>query len=55
MRKIWYCAYCGKFHSPLKKAYGFDGWNRKNTSYYKDNLCYKGVVFVTLFRNSFKD
>lgn len=48
MRSIWYCAYCGKFHSPLKKAYGFDGWERKNAGRNMDNLCGRGLVFVTL-------
>lgn len=48
---FWYCAFCGRYHSNLKKRYRFPyykkGIRRIDN---KDNVCSRGLLFIDLLR-----
>ena len=48
---MWYCAYCGKYHTRLTPAYGFDGWKRSGKTKARDSLCMKGLFYTVLLKD----
>lgn len=52
IKVIWYCSFCGRYHTGLTKAYDFSGWRRKGKDKSKDNLCGKGLLFISLLKDS---
>lgn len=49
---VWYCAFCGKYHTALIRRYGVNGWRKRGLPSGKDNVCGKGVVFIALLKNT---
>ena len=45
---MWYCAFCGRYHTRLTPAYGFDGWKRPGKTKARDKLCMKGLFYTVL-------
>lgn len=52
LKVIWYCSFCGRYHTGLTKAYDFSGWIRKGKDKSKDNLCGKGLLFISLLKDT---
>jgi hypothetical protein len=48
---MWYCAYCGRYHTRLTPAYGFDGWKRSGKIKARDSLCMKGLFYTVLLKD----
>lgn len=48
---MWYCAYCGRYHTRLTPAYGFDGWKRSGKIKARDSLCIKGLFYTVLLKD----
>ena len=48
---MWYCAFCGRYHTRLTPAYGFDGWKRPGKTKARDNLCMKGLFYTVLLKD----
>ncbi len=51
---FWYCAFCGRYHTSLTPAYGFDGWRRREKYKTRDSQCNKGLRFISLFKESLR-
>lgn len=49
---FWYCSFCGKYHTALRKRYGLNGWRKRNRPIGKDNVCGRGLLFIKLLKNS---
>ena len=48
---FWYCAFCGRYHSKLKKRYQFPYSNKGMRRIdHKDNVCSRGLLFIDLLR-----
>lgn len=50
---VWYCAFCGRYHTRAIKAYRFPYTRQKSgvmRTDKKDCLCKKGLLFVELLR-----
>ncbi len=54
MKGLWYCAFCGRYHTVLTKRYDFNGWLQRGEALGKDNMCGKGVLFTALFVERFR-
>lgn len=49
---VWYCAFCGRHHTVRTPRYDFCGWKKRGNAAGEDNLCNKGVYFVSLLKDS---
>lgn len=49
---VWYCAFCGKYHTKLSKRYDLSGWRKRSNDRGKDSVCGKGLLFIRLLKDS---